>query len=93
MVEVRKQHRVFGRGDFSWVSCGTEQVAAYLRSSPAEQLLIINNLSANPQSIECLLPHWQECVLHDLLSGAQYPVYGGVLALTLTPYQYFWLAR
>ena len=93
MIAVRKQHRVFGRGNFRWVSCGTEQVAAYLRSSPAEQLLIINNLSANTQTIESLLPHWQEGVLHDLLTGAQFPVYGGVLALTLTPYQYLWLAR
>ncbi len=93
MVAVRKQHRVIGRGDFSWVSCGTEQVAAYLRSSPAEQLLIINNLSANPQAIKCQLPHWQEGVLHDLLTGAQFPVYGGVLSIALNPYQYFWLAR
>lgn len=93
MIAVRKQHRVIGRGDFTWVSCGTEQVAAYLRSSPAEQLLIVNNLSASTQAINCLVPQWQDGVLHDLLTDAQFPVDEGGLALTLAPYQYLWLAR
>ncbi|MCK4726838.1 MAG: alpha-glucosidase C-terminal domain-containing protein, partial [Anaerolineales bacterium] len=49
--------------------------------------------SASTQAIKCLVPQWQDGVLHDLLTDAQIPVDGGGFAMTLAPYQYLWLAR
>jgi maltose alpha-D-glucosyltransferase/alpha-amylase len=91
MISVRKQHPALASADFSWVSGNTSAVAAYLRSSPEETLLIVNNLSAGPQTVNLALPGRNASVLTDLFSGEQWPaVDGEQLVFSLEPYQYLW---
>ncbi len=84
MIEVRKQHKAFGWGDFNWIEAETKAVAAYTRSCETESLLIIQNLSDKDQAVP--LPDSPEGYT-DLLTGQAVPSGN----LTLHPYQYRWL--
>lgn len=83
MIEVRKQHKAFGWGNFTWLEIAGPSIAAYIRSYAGESLLILNNLSDTPQSVS--LPF--NCF--DLLGNQSLP--SG--AFTLQPYQYLWLVQ
>jgi maltose alpha-D-glucosyltransferase / alpha-amylase len=86
LLEVRKQHPVFGRGDFAWVDT-PKAVAAYFRSNLDEQLLILNNLSSEYQMISLKTSG----PLQDLLSDETIALTNdGQLVLDLEPYQYRW---
>ncbi len=89
MIATRRQHRALGWGDFSWVDCGSQSVAAYQRAFQGERLLIANNLSEATQTVT--LPVASAQVL-DVLTGTVLPIAADSrLALTLDPYQYRWL--
>jgi maltose alpha-D-glucosyltransferase/alpha-amylase len=81
MVATRKEHKVFGWGDFNWVEVGTKAVAAYTRSFEDETIFALNNLSDESHTIEL------DKTYTDLLSGKTL----AANKLTLEPYQYFWL--
>ncbi len=93
MIVVRRSHPAFGRGEFTWISSGSNAVAAYLRSTQDERILIVNNLSSVSQTILLTFPEMaQEPV--DLITGIHYPrakVERLSLPLSLEPYQYLWL--
>ena len=107
LLAVRRQHPVFGRGDFAWLACDCAAVAAYARAGAAERLFIVQNLSALPQAASIELPISAPLPpilgeptafppaaadLHDLLSGRRLVVQeDGRLALNLAPYEYLWL--
>ena len=84
MIAVRKQHRVFGWGDFDWLEVHTKAVAAYTRSYHDEKLYILNNLSDNNQRI-VLNENPREYT--DLLTGESFSA-GGI---ELGPYKHLWL--
>jgi maltose alpha-D-glucosyltransferase/alpha-amylase len=92
MIATRKQHPAFGRGDFHWAVYDNPAIAAYLRAEAREQLLIVQNLSASPQSAILKVPRcWSDAPL-ELLSGkAVPPPQEGQMAFSLQPYQYLWL--
>jgi maltose alpha-D-glucosyltransferase/alpha-amylase len=85
MVNTRKQHPSFGRGDLRWLDAGNEHIAAYVRSYRGESILAIHNLSEAQQ--EMVLGPAGAAQIVDLLTGeAKQPG-----RLVLRPYQYFWL--
>ena len=89
MIATRKQHRALGWGDFTWVDCGSQSIAAYQRAFQGERLLVANNLSETTQTVT--LPVASAQVL-DVLTDAVLPMAAdSELALTLGPYQYRWL--
>jgi len=98
MISVRKAQPAFAASGFTWVEAGTDQVAAYLRQSAGERLLIVNNLADEPRDVEVTLPGDQFRQPSDLLSGAALPPVQvdraagtGVLRLALPPFGYRWL--
>ena len=93
MIAVRKSHPAFGRGEFTWISSGSNAVAAYLRSTQDERILIVNNLSGDSQTILLTFPEMVQDPV-DLITGIHYPqakVERLSLPLSLEPYQYLWL--
>ena len=82
MIAVRKQHPALGRGDFAWLSMRSPAIAAYWRTFDRERILVLQNLSDQPQTLE--LPHQPQHWL-DLLTGAR------VTLASLAPYQFVWL--
>jgi maltose alpha-D-glucosyltransferase / alpha-amylase len=92
MIAVRKQHNTFGSGDFLWVPCDSKQVAAYIRSSMNERILVINGLSSSDQKMSIDLPGGYPGKMIDLLTGEEFSMKDdGKLSLELKPYQYLWL--
>ena len=91
MIAVRKAHPVFGWGDFNWISSDSHAVAAYLRSTQDEKVLIVNNLSGDSQTISLAVPGMAVDPV-DLITGILYPhAKDKRLSLSLKPYQYLWL--
>ncbi|MFQ5409245.1 MAG: maltose alpha-D-glucosyltransferase, partial [Anaerolineales bacterium] len=90
MIAVRKRFAAFGSGDFQWKDSGNPAVAAYVRSLPGEDLLIVHNLSAAPQ-LAVILYTGHVAVRDILAGGGTFPLQSGRLELQLEPYQYLWL--
>ncbi len=99
LITITKKHLAFGEGDFQWAECTNKSVAAYYRSyedpvfeDRSENILVLQNLSAEVQNLLICLPEKTAPGLLDLLSGE-------VLSLTedhnldvqLQPYQFYWL--
>jgi maltose alpha-D-glucosyltransferase/alpha-amylase len=91
MIAIRKSHPVFGRGDFNWVSSDSHAVAAYLRSTQDEKVLIVNNLCGDPQTVLLTVPGMTADPI-DLITGILYPqAKDERLSLSLESYKYLWL--
>jgi maltose alpha-D-glucosyltransferase/alpha-amylase len=90
MIAIRKQNRAFGWGDFSWVDCGNDAVAAYERVYQNEQIIVLNNLSDQTQPVKAPLSG-RSRALTDLLTGKTFAGLDGKIELDLKPYQYLWL--
>jgi maltose alpha-D-glucosyltransferase/alpha-amylase len=96
LVATTKAHKAFGEGDFSWAACQNLAVAAYLRSyhdeTVSERILVVQNLSGEPQAASITLPEGAAPVLVDLLTNRAYEAaHDQMLEIRLEPYQYLWL--
>ena len=90
LIEVRKAHQAFGRGEFQWIDCKNDAVAAYTRSYKGEVIYVVNNLSAGEQEIAIPLPGpTKRCI--DLLTEKPFHARKQRLALRLAPRQFLWL--
>jgi maltose alpha-D-glucosyltransferase / alpha-amylase len=88
MINIRKQHHVFGRGLMEWVLTDNPSIAIYTRKYQDETLLIIHNLSDSGQTIS--LPRDVQSIYDDLLTNVQEQIGS---TLDLQPYAYRWLKR
>jgi maltose alpha-D-glucosyltransferase/alpha-amylase len=104
MLQVRRQHPVFGMGAYVPVPSSNDAVLAFLRvlhpddhegdEPGASTVLCVNNLARTPQSAELTLP---ESVAgrstRDLFGGATFPPIPetGPILLTMGSRDFFWL--
>jgi maltose alpha-D-glucosyltransferase/alpha-amylase len=96
MVQVRKSHPAFGWGDFHWAektsTDNTGAIAAYWRVHQAEKLLILQNLSPLPQSVEISLPPDSIQNFRNLLpDNSTFVPDQGRFSTTLNPFEFLWL--
>ncbi|MGZ6316867.1 MAG: alpha-glucosidase C-terminal domain-containing protein, partial [Anaerolineales bacterium] len=89
MLSTRKQNRAFGWGDFEWLECGNERIAAYRRRYHEEYIIAVHNLSDAAQTV--LIDADGRKSFTDLLSGQRHGSQGEELHLDLGAYQYTWL--
>ena len=82
MIAVRKAHPAFGHGSFVWTDVGTDAVAAYTRKYETETILVLNNLSAETQSVSLPQVPASEILTGNVISSD---------SLALAPYQFLWL--
>ncbi len=52
MLQVRREHKVFGRGSLEFLPCHNRRVVAYVRRLQDDIALVVNNLSRFPQAVE-----------------------------------------
>jgi glycosidase len=90
MIAIRKKHHAFGWGEFEWIDCENDSVAAYRRTFEEETILVFQNLSDRPQKIS-YIPKRSARLRVDLLTQKEYVSQGGEVSLELAPYQYLWL--
>jgi len=92
MIAIRKAHPTLGDGELIWIETDSRAVAAYLRTSADEDLVMMNNLSSQPQYFELEIRDRYEKKTTDLIKGKRGPdIIKGKLQLDLQAYQYRWL--
>ncbi|WP_024287761.1 maltose alpha-D-glucosyltransferase [Cellulomonas sp. KRMCY2] len=93
MLSIRRQHPVFGTGDFIALATDNDAVLAYLRRSGHETVLCVANLASTPRSAVVRLPDNAGQQLHDVFGGASFPSVSphGELTVTLGSRDFFWL--
>ncbi len=81
MIQVRKAHPAFGRGEVRFLEPANQAVLAYTRTYDDETILVVNNLSSDPQSVELELTGETDAQPIDLFTAEKLP------AITSTPYR------
>jgi len=98
MLEVRKQHGVFGVGSFEVLGAENPSVFGFVREwddpeTPEERdiVLCVYNLSRFAQPCELHLAQYEGFTPHELLGRVPFPRIGELpYFVTLAPYGYFW---
>ncbi len=91
-VRVRQAHPVFGRGDFTVVEVNNPSVFAFVRSSPDEEVLCVNNLSRFAQPASLTLPAYSGRSPVELVGRIPFPKIGrSPYPVTLGPHGFYWL--
>jgi len=103
MMEVRSQHRAFGRGTLKILYPNNRKILAYLReykmpdaadgtaSGEMETLLCVANMSRASQAVELDLSTFAGRVPVEMIGGAAFPAIGQLsYLLTLQPYAFYW---
>jgi maltose alpha-D-glucosyltransferase/alpha-amylase len=99
MLEVRRQHPVFGTGTMEVISAENPSVLAYVRGAregqvegnPNDLVLCVVNLSRFSQPAELPLQRYQGKTPIELLGRVPFPRIGELpYFVTLAPYGFFW---
>ena len=92
MLEVRKQHPVFGTGRFEVISAENPSVLAYVRTGDdGDIVLCACNLSRFAQPAELPLQQYEGKIPIELLGRVPFPRIGELpYFLTLAPYGFYW---
>jgi maltose alpha-D-glucosyltransferase/alpha-amylase len=91
LLQVRKQHAVFGQGSFEVLGAENPSVFAFVRQSDGDIVLCVYNLSRFAQPCELQLAAFEGCIPHELLGRVPFPRIGELpYFVTLAPYGWFW---
>jgi maltose alpha-D-glucosyltransferase/alpha-amylase len=90
LVKVRKQHPVFGEGEFALLDSSNTKVLAFLRRD-GDVVLVVANLSPTAQPVELDLSVYDGHTPIELLGGTRFPRIGELpYLLTLGPHGFYW---
>ena len=93
LIQVRRQHRAFGRGTIEFLAPENPHVLAYIREYEGDVLLIVNNLSGSAQPVRLDLGAYAGRVPVELLGQTEFLAIDETpYSLTLAPYGFFWFA-
>jgi maltose alpha-D-glucosyltransferase / alpha-amylase len=98
MLDVRRQHPVFGTGAMEVISTENPSVLAYVRATPdvsngesPDLVLCVSNLSRFAQPAELPLQRYEGKVPIELLGRVPFPRIGELpYFVTLAPYGFYW---
>ena len=91
MLDVRKQHPLFGTGTFEVLPAENPAVLAYARQQGDDIVLCVNNLSRFSQPVELQLAQYAGRIPVELLGRVPFPAIGELpYFITLGPYQFYW---
>jgi maltose alpha-D-glucosyltransferase/alpha-amylase len=90
-LAVRRRHPVFGEGSFEALDATNPSVFAFLRSSPQETILCVNNLSRFAQPVELDLRRFAGWTPVELVGKVHFPRIGELpYLLTMAPHGFYW---
>ncbi|MFL5742890.1 MAG: maltose alpha-D-glucosyltransferase [Flavisolibacter sp.] len=92
MINMRKNHKAFGRGDMKFIQVENPKILAFTRSYEDETILIIANLSKYAQPAEVDLRAFRGFIPVELFSKNPFPVIKdeGPYFFTLSPHSFQW---
>ena len=93
LISVRKQHPVFGLGDYSELPASNPSVLAFVRTFGDDRVLCVSNLSRFPQPVELDLSRYEGMTPVELTGHVHFPRIGSwPYLLTLGGHQFLWFA-
>jgi maltose alpha-D-glucosyltransferase/alpha-amylase len=93
LVEMRKQHQVFGRGSLEFVPCPNRKVLAFVRRDDKETILVVVNLARSVQPAELDLKPFAGLTPIEMWGLTEFPRVGEApYFLTLGPYATYWFS-
>ncbi len=91
MLAVRKQHPVFGMGDYQELGSSNPSVLAFVREFGDDKVLCVNNLSRFPQPVELDLRRFEGVVPVELTGLVHFPRVGELpYLLSLPGHGFMW---
>ncbi len=91
-IAARKAHPALGWGTCKFLTMPNKAVLAYLRRSDEARMLIICNLSDQPQTVTLSLPEFAGVTPRDVLTNSSLAqITQTDYSLSLGPFQYHWL--
>jgi maltose alpha-D-glucosyltransferase/alpha-amylase len=90
MIATRKSHPALETGEYIQADCEGNGLFAYWRRSGGESILLLHNLTPDPQQVRIRLENARQ-QMTNLFSGQVFSSRESLLSLELEPYQYFWL--
>ncbi|MHB1559236.1 MAG: maltose alpha-D-glucosyltransferase [Isosphaeraceae bacterium] len=93
LIQIRREHKVFGRGSLEFLPCPNRAVVAYIRRLQDDVALIVNNLSRFAQAVELDLTPYVGMTPIEMAGKSAFPtIEDRPYSLTLGPYGFFWLS-
>ncbi len=90
LIELRKNHRCFGRGSIRFLKPNNTKVLSYIRSDSVEDVCVVVNLSHHAQMVQLDLADYAGRIPEDLFSSNQFlPVGEEPYSLGLNPHGYY----
>jgi len=91
IINMRKQHLAFGRGDIKFLSPANPKVLAFTRTFQDETILVLANLSRFPQAAELDLEDYEDATPVEMFSHNKFPrVTDRPYLFTMGPHGYYW---
>jgi maltose alpha-D-glucosyltransferase / alpha-amylase len=90
-IELRKEHPVFGLGDYEALHPENPRVFAHVRGYEGDTVLCVHNLARSAQAVELDLSRWRGSTPVEMLGRSAFPPIGDLnYLLTLGPRGFFW---
>jgi maltose alpha-D-glucosyltransferase/alpha-amylase len=91
LIELRKQHPVFGLGTYEALLTSNPRVFAHIRTYEDDVVLCVHNLARSAQAVELDLSWYEGWVPEEMFGRTRFPRIGELpYLLTLTPRGFFW---
>ncbi|UJR83616.1 maltose alpha-D-glucosyltransferase [Sandaracinus amylolyticus] len=91
LIELRKKHHAFSRGELELLQPDNGKVLAFFRTYGDERILVVANLSRSPQYVQLDLSAHAGAVPMELFGRTPFPAVGELpYLLTLGPYAFYW---
>ena len=92
LIQVRRTHKVFGRGSLEFLTHENRRVVAYVRRLQDQIALVVNNLSRFPQAVELDLGAFEGMIPVEMAGKSAFPTISDrPYSMTLGPYGFYWL--
>jgi maltose alpha-D-glucosyltransferase/alpha-amylase len=93
MIAMRRQHRVFGRGELTIIYGANRKIFSFLRRDDQETILVVANLARTLQPAELDLSAFAGLIPVEMIGLTEFPRIGErPYFLTLGPYAAYWFS-
>ena len=90
-IALRKEHPVFGLGEYQPLQPENSRIFAHVRSYEDDIMLCVHNLSRSAQAVELDLGEWEGRFPEEMFGHSRFPRIGSLpYLLTLAPRGFFW---
>jgi maltose alpha-D-glucosyltransferase / alpha-amylase len=90
-IALRKEHPVFGLGDYKPLQPSNNKIFAHIRTYEDDVILCVHNMARSAQAVELDLSEYEGRYPVELYGGSRFPRIGELpYLLTLAPRGFFW---